>query len=222
MVRNIPLKLGSLFLVAGLLSACGPQPTQPVDKSSFDFEGLRQVETTNFTAGFSRPGVDFTIYEGVIINDVRLAFRTPDRSQNQFALDEEQKTRFRDVLEQSFVAEFANLQNIEVVEEPGPNVLDLHVRVQDITATLPGRRVGAMGRAAFALEAIAEATLVIELHDSQSEEVLVRVFDQRAVEGAAMFQDSETVSRWQDVERLCELWALRVREGLDVLVSGDS
>lgn len=218
MARDIPLKLGSLIVVAALLGACGPQPTKPIDKSSFDFEGLRQFETKNFTAGFGRPGVDFTIYEGVIINDVRLAFRTPDRSQNQFALDEEQKTRFRELLEQSFVTEFANLQNIKVVEEPGPNVLDLHVRVQDITATMPGRRVGAMGSAAFALEAIAEATLVIELNDSQSEEVLVRAFDQRAVEGAAMFQDGQTVSRWQDVERLCQRWALRVREGLDVLV----
>jgi len=221
MARDIPLKLGSLLLVAGLLSACGPQPTKPIDKSSFDFEGLQQVPTRNFTAAFGRPGADFTVYDGVIVNDVQLAFRTPDRSKNQFAVDEEQKTRFRDVLEQSFVTEFANLRNIKVVDEPGPNVLDLHVRVQDITATLPGRQVGAMGRAAFALEAVAEATLVIELHDSQSEEVLVRVFDQRAVEGAAMFQDGETVSRWQEVEQLCERWALRVREGLDVLVSGD-
>ena len=121
----------------------------------------------------------------------------------------------------TFVTEFANLQNIEVVEQPGPTVLDLHVRVQDITATLPGRRVGDVGRATFALEAIGEVTLVIELRDSESEEVLVRVFDQRAVEGVAMFQDNQTVSRWPDIEQLCQQWALRVREGLDVLVGGD-
>ena len=215
--------LSALFVsyAVVLLNACAPQPMQPLDKSSFDFEGLEQLETADFTAGFGRPGVDFTNYGGVIINDVQVAYRTPDRTQNQFPLDETKKGEFRDLVKRTFVTEFTNLQNIEVVDKPGPTVLDLHVRVQDITATLPGRRVGEAGRATFALEALGEVTLVIELRDSQSEEVLVRVFDQRAVEGVAMFQGNRTISRWPDIEQLCQQWALRVREGLDVLVSGD-
>ena len=221
MGRNKTTNKYLIFLALVVLSGCGPQPTQPVDKSSFDFEGLRRIETRNFTAGFERPGADFTAYSGVIFQSVQVAYRTPDRSQNQFPLDETKKEAFRDLLKKTFVTEFENLQNIELVEQPGPTRLDLHVRVQDITATLPGRRVGDVGRATFALEAIGEVTLVIELRDSESEEVLMRVFDQRAVEGVAMLQGNQTVSRWPDIEQLCQQWALRVRTGLDVLVGGE-
>ena len=66
-----------------------------------------------------------------------------------------------------------------------------------------------------------EMTLVIELRDSQSEEILARVFDRQAVEGAAMLSGESVVSTWQGVERIVARWALRVREGLDELVSGN-
>ena len=210
-----------IFLSLAAVVGCAPQPTRPLDKTSFDFEGLEQIPTRNFTAGFGRPDTDFTNYAGVIVNDVQLAFRTPDRSQNQFPLNTENKDRFSAFLKDQFIAEFADLQNIRLVDTPGPTVIDLHVRVQDILATIPGQRVGAIGRATFALEAIGEVTLVIELRDSESEEVLVRVFDQQALEGVAMFQDDRPVARWPDIEQLCRQWARRVREGLDVLVSGN-
>ena len=215
--------LSSYLICLALLAlgGCAPQPTQPMDKTSFDFEGLEQVPSQHFTAVFGRLGTDFTNYDGVIINDVQLAFRTPDRSKNQFPVNQDNKQQFKDYLKGEFVREFENLRNIERVDQPGPTVLDLHVRVQDILATLPGRRVGAAGRATFALEAIGEVTLVIELRDSESEEVLVRVFDQQALEGVAMFQDDKPVARWPDIEALCAQWALRVREGLDVLVGGE-
>jgi hypothetical protein len=63
-------------------------------------------------------------------------------------------------------------------------------------------------------------TLVIELRDSQSEEVLIRVFDRQAFEGAAMLSGESVVSTWQGVERLVASWASTTREGLDQLVSG--
>jgi hypothetical protein len=221
MARTKLLAISTVYLAALMMSGCGPQPARPTEINSADIEGLQQARTTAFSAAFMRPGVDFTIYRGVIVNDVQLAFRTPDRAQNQFPLSQEQKDQFRDYLTQQFMLEFAELQNIKLVAEAGPDVLDLYVRVQDIFATVPGRQVGSMGRAAFALEAVAEATLVIELRDSESEEVLVRVFDQRAIEGVAMFQNNETITRWQDAERLLQRWASRTREGLDRLVSGE-
>jgi hypothetical protein len=121
----------------------------------------------------------------------------------------------------AFGEELGQLQNLEIVTEPGPDVLDLNVRVQDIVASSPGRRVGTVGRASFAIETVGEMTLVIELRDAESEEVLIRAFDRRAVEGAAMLSGDSVISTWQGVERLVARWASRVREGLDVLVSGD-
>jgi hypothetical protein len=64
-------------------------------------------------------------------------------------------------------------------------------------------------------------TLVLELRDSQSDEVLVRVFDRQAVEGAAMVSGDSVVSTWEGVERLVGRWAARARDGLDRLLGGN-
>jgi hypothetical protein len=81
--------------------------------------------------------------------------------------------------------------------------------------------VGGGGRAGFALETVGELTLVMELRDSQSNEVLVRVFDRQAVEGAAMVSGEGVVSTWEGVDRVVARWASRAREGLERLLGGD-
>lgn len=221
MARKNLLEIGVVFLAAMLIGACGPQPTQPRPTGEVNVEGLQEVSARNFEAAFLRPGVTFSNYSKLMVNELELAFRTPDRSQNQFALGEDQKTRFRAAMAVAFGKELGQLQNLEIVTEPGPDVLDLNVRVQDIVASSPGRRVGSMGRASFALESVGEMTLVIELRDSESEEVLARVFDRRAVEGAAMLSGESVISTWEGVERLVARWASRAREGLDRLVTGN-
>ena len=218
---NHPWKLIVIFAMTGSLLACAPQPTHPLPKGDVNIEGLQAVTARNFEAAFVRPGVDFSNYNKLLVNEIELAFRTPDRSQNQFALGEDQKTRFRAAMAVAFGEELGQLQNLEFVTEPGPDVLDLNVRVQDIVARSPGTSMGAIGRGSIALETVGELTLVIELRDAESEEILARVFDRRAVEGAAMLREQGVVSTWEGVERLCQHWASRVREGLDKLVSGD-
>jgi hypothetical protein len=221
MTRTFPIRHGMLLFVAFALGACAPQPSQPKPAGEVNIEGLQPVSARNFEAAFVRPGVRFADYTRLMVDELELAFRTPDREQNQFALGEDQKTRFQAAMETAFGAELAKLESVEIVTAPGPDVLALHVRLQDIVARAPGRRVGGAGRAGFALETVGEMTLVMELRDSQSDEVLVRVFDRRAVEGAAMVSGDSVISTWQGVERLVGRWASRSREGLERLLGGN-
>jgi len=219
MIRVSSIRLGLLVLVAAAASACGPQPTQPKPTGEVNIEGLQQVSARNFEAAFVRPGVTFANYGKLMVDELELAFRTPDREQKQFPLGEDQKTRFRAAMATAFGAELGKLEAVDVVTEPGPDVLALHVRVQDIVARAPGRRVGG-GRAGFALETVGEMTLVLELRDSQSDEILVRAFDRQAVEGAAMVSGDGVISTWEGVERIVARWATRTREGLERLLGG--
>lgn len=221
MTRLSSIRLGVLVLIAAAASGCGPQPTQPKPIGEVNIEGLQQVPARNFEVAFVRPGVTFADYTKLMVEELELAFRTPDREQNQFPLGEDQKTRFRAAMATAFGEELGKLEAVEVVTEPGPDVLALNVRVQDIVARAPGRRVGAGGRAGFALETVGEMTLVLELRDSESNEVLVRSFDRQAVEGAAMVSGDGVVSTWEGVERVVGRWASRTREGLDRLLGGN-
>lgn len=209
-----------LFALAVVLAGCAPQPTEPAQVPSMAYEGLEPVSSRYFDLAYVRPGVQFDRYRQVVINAPELAFRTPDRSRQQFPLSEEQRTRFRDMLRAQFDAELARSAELGIAAAAGADVLDLHVRVQDILATVPPRTVGQGGRGGFALQALGEATLVIELRDAESGEVLARVFDRRAVQGVGMFQQDALVTRWEDVEELCRHWARTVRERLDAVVTG--
>ena len=209
------------LLTAFATGACASQPAQPKPTGAVNIEGLQPVNARNFEAAFVRPGVRFADYAKLMVDELELAFRTPDREQNQFPLGEDQKTRFRAAMATAFGKELGKLEVVEIVTEPGPDVLALHVRVQDIVARAPGRRVGGAGRAGFAMETTGDMTLVMELRDSQSDEILLRVFDRRSVEGAAMVSGDGVISTWDGVERLVARWASRSREGLERLLGGE-
>jgi len=203
-----------LLLLSLAAAGCVAEPPVAIG-SSVNYEGLAEVKRAYFDVAQVRPETVFSGYDGIIVSVPELAFRTPDRSQEQFPLDENQKRRFEAALAEAFSLEFSNLQNLDLKGQPGPSVLELTVRIENITATVPSGRSTQLG---FALTAVGEATLVLELRDSQSQQILARGVDTRAVQGAALGQDGGVVTRWEDVEKLCSRWASMTRSRLDVLV----
>ena len=208
-----------LFVIAAIFAATGTPALSRAD-GAVNYDGLSDVKVSKLDVAQIRSDVLFSVYTGVMLDEVEVAFRTPDRSQRQFPLDAEQKTRFQEALTQAFLSELAALKNLELVGEPGQDILTLSIRVQDVTATAQTHSIAGGARAAMALRAVGEATLVIELFDSQSGEILARGVDTKAIEGAAMAQDGGLVSRWEEVDKLCARWASTTRKGLESLISG--
>lgn len=207
------IRLCTLALILSAV-ACSSQPPAAI-ASTINYEGLAEVSKPHFDVAQVRPETVFSNYDGVIVNAPELAFRTPDRSQQQFPLDETQKQRFQEALADAFSLELSKLQNLDLRDEPGSKVLQLTVRIENISATVPSGRGKPIG---YALTAVGEATLILELRDSQSEQILARGVETRAVQGAALAQDGGMVTRWEDVEKLCARWASLARTRLDALV----
>ena len=213
---TVARKTPGLCLLLLILSVHGCAAQSPgAISSTVNYEGLAEVSKPYFDVAQVRPEADFSGYDGVIVNAPELAFRMPDRTQEQFPLDGDQKRRFQEVLAQAFSLEFSNLANLDLKDQPGPSVLELTVRVENITATVSS---GQSPRLGFALGAVGEATLILELHDSESGEILARGVDTRAVQGAAVRQGREMLTRWEDIEKLCSRWASMARARLDALV----
>lgn len=220
-MRANSLKLIPAWLLSmALIGACTSQPVMPTTVE-LNYEGLRTVPSQRFAQAQVRPGVDFTFYQAVYVNEPELDFRTPDRSQQEFPLTDEQKARFRDTLIASFVEEFTNNSTISFVNHTGPDVITLDVRVLDIAARVPGRSVGRMGRGGFALDATGSITFVIEVSDSETGEILARGVETRAVQGAAIRSGNDMITTWEDVDVLCDRWAVASRTGLEALLAND-
>jgi len=222
LIMSTRLMRGALATIAAALvfSGCSSVATSPSSAGALNFEGLETLKSRYFDIALVRPGVDFAAYSGLLLATPELAFRTPDRSQQEFPLSDEQKVQFHELLASRFDAQLSQMKRLKLVDAAGPDVLLLKIRVQDINATIPPNGGGRVGRAAVFLQAAGEATLVLELYDSRSGEVLARVADVRAVEGAAMLQkDGGAVTTWSAIDELCEQWAITARERLDKLVN---
>ena len=208
-------------LVPMLLIAQGCVAPSATTAPALSYEGLAPAASRRFDSAEFRPGVDFTRYKAVHIDDPVLEFRTPDAGSGEFPLSADQKRRFHDMLAAAFADEFAGQDGIAVVDHSGPDVLELDVRVLDIRATVPPRTVGRVGRGAIALEASGSVTLVIEIRDSLSGEILARGVESREVAGAATRRGSAMITLWEDVDALCDRWAAASRTGLEALVAYD-
>jgi hypothetical protein len=200
-----------------LLGGCAVQ--QPAPDIDIFHGGLEKVEAGRFDLAYLLPGADFSGYKSVLVDTPDLAFVTPDRTQQQFPLSEAQKAQFRDVLSAKFRAEIEASPTLTLAEAPGPDVLKLKIRVQDIAANLQKAGVGNAGRAAIALKAQGRGTLVLELRDAQSEETLAKAADSLSTQGVAILQDEGALTSWSQVEKTCEVWAKAARRGVEALIT---
>ncbi len=210
----------ALLATGALLSACIAQPRVPTEVE-FNYEGLRSVSSDRFEKAQIRPGVDFTKYSSVQLAQPELEFRRPDRSRSEFPLTAEQKSLFRDDLSASFGDAFANSTTLAIVAEPGPDVLSVQVRVIDIVARVPPTSSGLGSRGSIALDATGQVTLVIEVNDSESGQILARGVETRQVRGAAVRRNQEMLTSWEDVQLLVDRWAEATRSGVEDLITFD-
>lgn len=209
--------------VALTLAGCAAPPAAVVaaGDAEVNYEGLATIPARRVDIAQVRPGTDFANYRGITIAALELAYTNPDRTQQQFSLSQEQKDRLHDLLETALNDELSRLDTLQLTERIGPDVLMLRARVQDIVVTVGEQSLNDGGRGAAFLEASADATVVLELFDSQTNEILARAVDSRSAEGAALRERPGSMrTAFRDAESVVERWASVARIGLNAL-TGD-
>ena len=131
-----------------------------------------------------------------------------------YFIDDEARRQFEALVSDIFAEELQKLERFELVDEPGPDVLMVRGGLLDVTSYVPPDPIG--GRSFVYLSAVGEATLVLELRDSESGTILARSIDRRAAEtiGDSLSQ-ANSVTNSAEARRLIRHWATRLREGLD-------
>jgi hypothetical protein len=123
-------------------------------------------------------------------------------------LSESKMERLRKSLREAFHKEVVGKGGWELTDQPGPDVLIARGALIDLIVRVPPQTAG---RSTVYLDSFGEATLVIELYDSQSREILARIADRDAAEppGNRMGTDMEAPG---EVRRMFSAWAKRFRE----------
>ena len=108
------------------------------------------------------------------------------------------------------------IERYEIVMEAGPDVMMVRGALLDVVSFVPQDSLATGGRNNIYLSRVGEATLVLELRDSETGAILARSIDRRAAEPVGgTFIDSNRVTNAAEIRRLIRFWARRLREGLD-------
>jgi Protein of unknown function (DUF3313) len=187
-------------------------------------DGLVRVQKTVADAAWVKPDFDLTPYTKLMIVSAGASFKKVKpvssfearKGANEFPISPEAQQMFKDVMKEEFTKELSKLKRYQIVDQPGPDVLTLVGAVIDIVSAVPSDVDSASfaGRGGVYLSSVGQATLVIELRDSQSNEILGRAADRRAAESPFTFEVNK-VTAWTEVHRLAQAWASLLRKRLE-------
>lgn len=219
------LRLTMPLIFAVVLVACttAPPTIQTGPDAELSFDGLHKVDNSQADVAWARPDFDISGYTKIWLVGAGIEYRqVKDRGRSTIArsqggpyfIDDKSRAQFEELVGKVFKEEFEKIEKYELVDGPGPDVLMIRGGLLDVTSYVPPDPIG--GRSYIYLSSVGEATLVLELRDSETGTILARSVDRRAAETiGGTFTRSNSVTNSAEARRLIRFWATRLREGLD-------
>lgn len=216
-----------LMMFAALTVACTTTPPsiQTGPDAEVSFDGLHKVDNSQADLAWARPDFDISSYtkimlvgEGIEYAPAKNRGRTAtERSRSgPYFIDEDTRARFEKLVGETFLDEMQKIERFEIVTEAGPDVMMIRGALLDVVSFVPQDPMGMAGRNNIYLSSVGEATLVLELRDSETNAILARSIDRRAAAPVGgTFTDSNRVTNAAEIRRLIRHWGRRLREGLD-------
>lgn len=212
-------------LCVGVGTAAPKQPrVQTGANAEVTADGLVRVQKSVADAAWVKPDFDLTPYTKLMIVSGGVSFKKVKpvssfearRGASEFPVSPEAQQMFKDIMKEEFTNELSKLKRYQIVDKPGPDVLMLIGAVIDVVSNVPNDLDSAQfaGRGGVYLTSVGDATLIVELRDSQTNEVLGRAADRRAAESPFAFEVNN-VTAWTEVHRLAQAWASLVRKRLE-------
>ncbi len=220
------MKYLAMLTTACVLAGCANAPSiQRGPDAEVTYDGLYRVDNAAFEHAYIDPEADWARYDRILPGGAQFEFRAVKKASGtyraraadtNFYVDEKNRARLEEEVTAVFAEEVGRSERFSVADAPGPNVLVVRGGLTDIVSNVPPEYVG---RSEVFLSSVGEATLVLEVIDSMSGDVLFRAADRRAAEraGGTTPIRSTPATNWAEVRRLARRWGSRLRQGLDSL-----
>jgi len=224
MKRSPLLVLAATFaLVAGTATAQTPSASAaPATQSTaaLDQDGLQRTEVRGLDLAFILPGATLEGFNRVQLAPVQVAFRRnwerQTRTGSRQRVSARDMERIRDrlsTLVETEVREELARGGYALVEDPGEDVLAVRMDIVNLDITAPD--LASAGRTRVYTTSVGEMTLVAELRDSSSGELLMRVFDRRVGRTSTTPRFTTRADNVMEARNAARAWARALREGLD-------
>lgn len=221
--QRVAHSMATLEVFGLLLLSLMPLSGQAQDEeATVTHDGLVLVEDTDVHAAFIDPDADFSVFRRVAVLRPDVAFRSDwqrrqnrsSRSRNVRASDVERiQEDVADLFKEVFV-EGLEAAGYEVVNYADEDVLILRPTILDLDVTAPDVR--SAGRSSTYTATTGAATLLLELFDSMTGDIVGRAIDRRSAGRSGGFATrSNRVTNRTDARREFRVWADKLIEFLD-------
>jgi hypothetical protein len=217
-ISLIPV-LVAIVAVAGCSSA--PPTIQEGPNAEVSFDGLHAVDNSAFQNAWADPDADFSRYKEIMPGGAFFEFRAAKKTgasyvsnstAKEFYIPDANKEKLKEAANEIFQEEMAKSTRFTMTESPGADVLIIRGGLHDIMSRVPPQSAG---RSDVYLSSVGEATLILEVVDSMSDEVIFRAVERRAAESATGGMQANSVTTWSEVRRMLRRWATTLTRGLD-------
>ena len=222
-------RLDSMLMLAIVAAACSvgcttASPTiQTGPDAAVSFDGLHEIDNSRADIAWAVPDIDLSGYTSILPVSLGIEYTEVANKANTavtraqrgpYFIDDKARAEFESLVGEIFMEELQKSDRFRVVDERGPNTLIVAGGLLDVTSQVPPTKVGSSSR--IYLSSIGDATLVLEIRDSETNRILARAIDRRAAEPiGSSFQTSNSVSDSAEIRRLIRYWATGLREALD-------
>jgi hypothetical protein len=204
----------SSVLAAALCAACANGTS--TRNLELTHDGLERVPDSRVERAWVKPGVDFSQYTEVTLLDCSVSFRRNWRMSHPGvrARDMERiKSMLADEFRQIFAKALENGSH-PLVTDADDHVLLISPAIIDLDIAAPDTDSG--GRSNSFTKSPGAMTLVIELHDSVTNEILARVIDRRRTRNFGNILRWATRGTNRDAaRRILRIWANQLVSRLD-------
>jgi len=193
----------STVLTAALCAACASESRIP----DVTHDGLERVEDSRAARAWVKPDVDFSQYTQIGLLDCTVAFRRNWRMNHR-----DVRTRDMERIKTDLADEFRTVftQELEkngypVVDAHGDDVLLIRPEIIDLDVAAPQTSSG--GRSDSFTASPGKMTLVIELFDSVSNEILARAIDRRIARNVGNIRWTTSGTNREAARKILRRWA---------------
>jgi hypothetical protein len=201
--------------LAGCASSRNPAPEE--------WDGLVLRPGTRLAAVWVKPDAEIPTYRSVKLDPVQVSFARnwdPNRGGRSASrrLDPGDIAAIQagvaDLFREVFREELER-GGYQLVDEAGPDTLRVTASIVDLYVTAPD--VMTSGRSRTYTANSGRMTLVAELRDSVTGEILARAVDARSARNVGSISITNRVTNTADARRIIRIWATALRQGLDEL-----
>ncbi len=174
-------------------------------------DGLKKIDVRGVDAAYVRPGAGLGAYKRILLDPVQVAFSkdwNPDETGSHLPLSNEDREKIRRDLAELFVTtatEVLEKGGYPVVTEVGPDVLRVTAQLADVYINAPDTM--SAGRSYSFVMSAGHMTLVAELRDSETGQIMARVFDRREARNDQFLRLATSVSNSAEARDIVRTWA---------------